>query len=130
MQELLDFLLQYQQFFVILGLLSSALFIGTLLLTPYLLGLIPVNYFVVKTQKNSYNFWILGLKNILGLLLILAGIIMLITPGQGIISILVGLFLMDFPGKRNLEIKLIGHNGTFKTVNWLRNKAGKPPFIR
>jgi hypothetical protein len=61
---------------------------------------------------------------------VLAGIIMLVTPGQGVISIILGIFLMEFPGKRQLEIKFINHNPTFKTLNWLRDKAGKTPFIR
>jgi hypothetical protein len=39
-------------------------------------------------------------------MLLLAGIIMLVTPGQGIISIVLGLFLMEFPGKRKLELKV------------------------
>ncbi len=55
---------------------------------------------------------------------------MLVTPGQGIITIFLGLFLMEFPGKRKLELKFIKHNPTFKALNWLRNKAGKSPFTR
>jgi hypothetical protein len=55
---------------------------------------------------------------------------MLVTPGQGVISILLGLFLMEFPGKRTLELKFINHTPTYKTLNWLRRKAGKPPFNR
>jgi hypothetical protein len=55
---------------------------------------------------------------------------MLITPGQGVVSILMGLFLMEFPGKNTLELKFINHDQTFKTLNWLRNKAGKPPLKR
>jgi UPF0716 family protein affecting phage T7 exclusion len=66
----------------------------------------------------------------LGFVLLIAGIIMLITPGQGVISIVLGLFLMEFPGKRNLELKLINNDATFKTLNWLRSKAGKLPFQR
>lgn len=116
------------------GVVSGAVFVGTLLLTPYLLGIVPADYFlaqssVVKTRGlvALMKRWI---KNLLGLILLLAGVIMLITPGQGIVSIFLGLFLMEFPQKRALERKLINHDGTFKTLNWLRQKAGKPPFLR
>lgn len=55
---------------------------------------------------------------------------MLVTPGQGIVTIVLGLFLMEFPGKRKLEVKLIHNDVTFKTLNWLRDKANKPPLKR
>ena len=63
-------------------------------------------------------------------MLLFAGIIMLVTPGQGIVTIVLGLFLMEFPGKRKLEVKLIHNDVTFKTLNWLRDKANKPPLKR
>lgn len=120
---------------IMLGVISATVFVVTLLLTPYLLGLISVDYFSssyvhqlkIKTTIDALKFFI---KTILGIILVLAGIIMLVTPGQGVISILLGLFLMEFPGKRTLEQKFINHEPTYKALNWLRSKAGKPPFTR
>ncbi|WXT99717.1 MAG: hypothetical protein Ctma_0421 [Catillopecten margaritatus gill symbiont] len=128
---MLDFinnlLIEYQDILVTMGIVSAVIFIISLLLTPWLLGKIPADYFV-KCETCKSNIIITTLKNIIGLILLLAGIIMLVTPGQGIISILLGLFLMEFPGKRKLELKLINSKTTFKTLNWLRSKVGKPPF--
>ncbi len=120
----------YQDYFIWAGIISAVVFVLSLALTPYLLGLIPQKYFLGHAQKSSGGFLLRALKNIAGALLVLAGLIMLVTPGQGIVSILLGLFLMQFPGKRKLEIKLIHHDPTFKTLNWLRSKVSKPPFIR
>jgi hypothetical protein len=61
--------------------------------------------------------------------LLIAGIIMLVTPGQGIISILLGLFLMEFPGKRKLELKLINHEPTFKHLIGYEAKPIKTHLI-
>ena len=53
---------------------------------------------------------------------------MLALPGQGILTMLVGLMLMDFPGKRSLEIRIIGNRMVSRTVNWMRRKAKREPL--
>lgn len=136
---MLDFITQatadYHQYFVWMGIVSFVVFVASLLLTPILLGKIPQDYFVHTNQqkveiKHLGHLIIVISRTIVGFVLLIAGIIMLVTPGQGIISILLGLFLMEFPGKRKLELKLINHEPTFKALNWLRGKANKDPFER
>ncbi|SFV86853.1 hypothetical protein MNB_SUP05-SYMBIONT-4-1067 [hydrothermal vent metagenome] len=114
---------------VMMGIISAVVFIVSLLIMPWLLGKVPVNYFTQCEQCKS-NIFTMVFKNIVGLVLLLSGIVMLVTPGQGVVTILLGLFLMEFPGKRTLELKLIDNETTFKTLNWLRSKAGKLPFER
>lgn len=130
-----DLITQYEGTLVLVGTLSAVVFVVTLLLTPYLLGLIASDYFTMENPhkleiKHIGHVIAVIIKSVIGLALLLAGIIMLVTPGQGVISILLGLFLMEFPGKRKLELKIINHDPTFKTLNWLREKASKPPFKR
>ena len=136
---MLDFITQatadYHQYFVWMGIVSFVVFVSSLLLTPFLLGKIPQDYFVHTNQqkveiKHLGHLIIVISRTIVGFVLLIAGIIMLVTPGQGIISILLGLFLIEFPGKRKLELKLINHEPTFKALNWLRGKANKDPFER
>jgi len=136
---MLDFITQatadYQHYFIWVGVVSFVVFVVSLLLTPFLLGKIPQDYFV-HTNQHKVEINHLGhlvvviIRTLIGFVLLVAGIIMLVTPGQGVISILLGLFLMEFPGKRKLELKLINHEPTFKALNWLRSKANKPPFVR
>ncbi len=135
LDQILNFVYQYEQYFVIAGIISAIVFVVSLLLTPYLLGLIPQKYFVGENPhklelEHIGHVIAVVIRSIIGLILLLAGIIMLVTPGQGIISIVLGLFLMEFPGKRKLELKLINHDPTYKALNWLRNKANKPPLER
>ena len=136
---MLDFITQaiadYHQYFVWMGIVSFVFFVGSLLLTPFLLGKIPQDYFIHTNQhkveiEHLGHLIIVIIRTLIGFVLLIAGIIMLVTPGQGIISILLGLFLMEFPGKRKLELKLINHEPTFKALNWLRGKANKDPFER
>ncbi len=131
LDNIIAILSQFEDALMMIGIVSGVVFIISLLLMPYLLGLIPSNYFLKDSENQlKINLIKLILKTLIGFILLIAGIIMLVTPGQGLVSILLGLFLMKFPGKRQLELKLINHNPTFKTLNWLRSKASKPPFKR
>jgi hypothetical protein len=58
--------------------------------------------------------------------LILAGVAMLVLPGQGILMILIGLMLMDIPGKRALERRLVQQPSVWQVMNWIRAKAHQP----
>ena len=57
------------------------------------------------------------------------GILMLVLPGQGLLTILVGLMLSDYPGKFKLEKRIIKTNLVLKTINWYRTKSNIPPLI-
>jgi hypothetical protein len=81
-------------------------------------------------RKNRPIVWLLGVigKNILGFLLLIAGLIMLAAPGQGLLTILMGIALMNFPGKRRLEVALIRRPSIHKSINWVRKRNDKPPI--
>jgi hypothetical protein len=70
-------------------------------------------------------------KNLLGVVLVVLGIVMSIpgVPGQGILTILLGVMLLDFPGKQNLEHRLISRPQVLNTVNKLRHRFGKPKLV-
>jgi len=68
------------------------------------------------------------LKNALGVVLVVLGFIMLFTPGQGLLTLLAGLLLMNFPGKYRLERWLVLRPGVLRGLNWLRQRGGHPPF--
>lgn len=110
-------------------------FAVSLLLVAIVMVKIPANYFSSHYQSDflTNTSWltrwgvVIG-KNIIGALLVIAGIIMLIGPGQGILTILIGLIMMDIPGKRPLEAKLIKRPAVLTAVNRFRAKYGKPPL--
>jgi hypothetical protein len=53
---------------------------------------------------------------------------MLVLPGQGVLTLCVSLFLLDFPGKRRLERRILGYPPVLHALNRLRTRAGQPPF--
>lgn len=115
--------------------ISVLMFVATLLIIPVLVARIPVDYFTVEgrhvsaREQHPLLYWgALVLKNLLGLVFVLAGIAMLVLPGQGILSILIGISLCNFPGKKRLERKLVSLPKVMDGINWLRKKSAKPPL--
>jgi hypothetical protein len=124
---------------VLLGWLSAAsvlMFVGSVVAIPWLVIRIPTDYFL--RQRHYADRWkprhpllrivFLVVKNFIGGVLLLAGIIMLVTPGQGVLTILVGLLFLDFPGKFASERWLFARPPVFRAVNWIRAKASRPPL--
>jgi hypothetical protein len=115
---------------------SIFMFVASLIVLPLLLISMPADYFVdrgprlgwLSKQHPAVRLTILVVKNVVGLALLVAGIVMLVTPGQGILAILIGIGLMDFPGKRRLERSLLRRRGVLSTINMIRAKAGKAPL--
>ena len=87
----------------------------------------PLDYFVRERAPTDHLLRRL-LRNLLGAVLLVVGVAMLVLPGQGLLSILVALTLLDFPGKHALLRKLVARNGVAKTLQWMRVRAHKPPF--
>ena|SRR6267143_10011 len=120
------------------GLLFLVTFAMSLAVVSFILVKLPVTYF---QKAHPRDFWTdrhpgiryLGVfaKNVLGVLLVALGIVMSIpgVPGQGILTILLGIMLLDFPGKRSLENKLVSRPQVLKTINKLRHRFGKPSLV-
>ncbi|MEQ1604869.1 MAG: hypothetical protein ABL999_08370 [Pyrinomonadaceae bacterium] len=120
-------------------LLGLGLFVLSVALSALLVGIVlvkvPENYFSSHYQRDFLpnSPWLTRwgaviAKNVAGVVLILAGIVMLIGPGQGILTILIGLVLLDIPGKRPFEARLIKRPSVLAAVNNLRAKYNKPPL--
>ena len=125
----------YYDFFFWLGIVSSVIFLVSLLSIGRLVSLIPSDYFINrKESKFKLNYpvaWLVSavIKNIFGYILIFGGILMLILPGQGLITIFVGLLLSNYPGKYSIEKRIIATPKILKSINWLRKRSNEPPLI-
>lgn len=117
---------------------SIVSFIGTLLLVPVLVIRIPEDYFAEK-KRHRWEPWahehpfirwsLLIAKNSLGYFIIILGIAMLVLPGQGILTILIGVMFINFPGKYRLERWVVMRAPVLNTINKLRQRAGRAPLI-
>jgi uncharacterized membrane protein len=67
-------------------------------------------------------------KIIVGVCLLLIGLVMLVLPGQGLITMLIGISLFPFPGKDKIEQYILSRKSVQTTLNWIRIKAKKAPF--
>lgn len=116
---------------------SAVTILGTLVAVPMLLARIPADYF--SYEKRHQPPWanqhplvrgvILVLKNALGAVFVLLGVTLLVLPGQGVLTILVGLMLLDFPGKYHLERWMVRHRPIYRSINWLRRRAGRESLV-
>ncbi len=136
MNKLLD-LESHHQLLMWIGIGSLGVFIISLLTLPWLVAKIPEDYFVPKKRqptnwKNQHpvvRLLILMGKNLVGYSLILAGLLMLFLPGQGILTLVTGLLLIDYPGKFRIERRIVRTPAILNGLNWLRAKAKKPPLV-
>jgi hypothetical protein len=119
-----------------LGALSVVTFVATLGLLPLAIIRIPADYFSRRAPSpDSWSghhpilrFSLIAGKNLLGVLFLLAGVAMLVLPGQGIITMFIGLTLLDFPGKRKLELRLVRIPAVRRAIDWIRRKSERPPL--
>lgn len=124
---------------VVLSVGSVALFVLSVLGVPWFIARVPADYFT-RHERNELGMmavrqpgWWVALrvvKNLLGFVVLLAGVAMLVLPGQGLLTILASLFLLDFPGKRRLQRRIIASGPVFRTLNRLRRRAGRAPLQR
>ena len=115
---------------------SVFMFVGTLIAIPIILMRLPADYFDVRTPRpwmeNHHPILrVIGhvVKNVVGAIFLFAGFLMLFLPGQGVLTMLIGLSLIEFPGKRRVEAKIVGQSTVLSTINAMRAKFDKPPLI-
>jgi len=116
---------------------SVITFTVSLFLVPMLVVRIPADYFSHRKRHSkkpekyppAIRIVVLILKNIMGLALLLAGILMLVLPGQGLFTMFVGIMMMNFPGKYKLERRIVEFGPVLKSINWLRKRAGHEPLL-
>jgi hypothetical protein len=129
------------------GLTWQKVLVGALIfLVSFFVNLGIVSLILVKLPANHFSknrktkFWagprpaihaakVIG-KNIAGVLLVALGIVLSLpgVPGQGLLTVLLGIMLLDFPGRHRLEQKLLSKPSIANSINGLRGRFGKPPL--
>jgi hypothetical protein len=117
---------------------SIALFLLTPVAVAWAIVRLPEDYFVNERRKPLESWQhrpalrnsLLIAKNVLGIVLLGAGVLMLLVPGQGLLTIVAGLILLDFPGKFDLERSLATQRHVWRSINWLRKRFNRPTLER
>ncbi len=124
-------------------LLTTAAAIAYFIVISYIITQMDKRYFIRKkkpdddasenphlTSMNSSVTYVVKIaKIIVGVFLLVCGVVMLVLPGQGLITMLIGLSLIPFPGKNKIEQNLLSRRSVRSSLNWIRIKAHKDPFI-
>ena len=122
----------HQSFLLALGVASVAMFAGTLVVVPIIICRLPRDIYVrprmPRARASGFGTVLAVARNLAGLAIVAAGVLMLVLPGQGLLTIVIGLALLDFPGKDALERRLIGHPRVIDAMNALRGRFGRPPL--
>jgi len=138
MDGLFSFVNQYisTESLVTLTVLSLVFFVGSLIAIPIILVRLPADFFDIRVPRPWMKdhhpvLRLIGhiVKNAVGAIFLFAGFLMLFLPGQGILTMLIGVSMLDFPGKRKLEAKMIGQPAVLHAINGMRQKFGKPPLV-
>jgi hypothetical protein len=124
--------------YLLVGLLLSVITtVGFLALIAFLFVTLPPDYFCGPARpgfladkhpviRRTGCF----LKNVLGAGLVVVGVVLSLPgiPGPGIVTILIGVMLLDFAAKRPLEIWLVRRPLVSRTINHLRRRFRKAPL--
>jgi hypothetical protein len=123
----------------LLGLLSLLSFVASVICVPYLLNRLADDFFTFKNHQQRMRrrreqhplmmvmIWIT--RHCAGVMLMAAGLIMLFVPGQGVLTILLALAIMDFPGKYKLIVLMVRQKRVRRALAWIRGKGGRQPFV-
>lgn len=123
-------------------LIATLLFIATLLISfaiaLHVLIRLPFDYFAADCEQsfdNSGHGMLsrvgIVLRNLLGATLVVLGVVLSLPgiPGQGLLTTLAGMLLLDFPGKRKLLFKMLRRPRILRSINRLRTRFSRPPLV-
>jgi hypothetical protein len=119
------------------GIGSLGFVLLSLALVPLLIARLPADYFAHQRRHGKWlrqlppalRAGVLVAKNLLGLALVACGVLLMLLPGQGLLTLLLGLSLLDFPGKYRLERWLLRRRAVLGGLNWIRQRLHEPEFI-
>lgn len=89
------------------------------------------DFFIRLREKKSepvHAGLLFFVRNAVGAVLLAAGVLMLFLPGQGILTILLSLFFLEFPGRRRVIFRILDSRRTQAGLNGIRKKFGKKQF--
>lgn len=115
------------------GAAGIVLSLAGICLGTWLIVRLPPDHFVSTEARPADRHFVLHalwvtLRNTVGLVLIALGIALLVLPGQGLLTILIGVSIMDLPYKRQAVEWAVSLRSVRRSLNWIRRKAHRPPL--
>jgi len=108
---------------------------ATFVIVAAVVATLPITYFLDEAAAAAGKrsaWWIAGriARNVGGVVLIVIGAALSIpgVPGQGLLTLLAGIVLVDFPGRHRAARALARWRGVLPAMNRLRAFLGQPPL--
>lgn len=127
---------EHERLFYWVSALSLVALGATAVIGPLILVRMPADYFCrhrdaarASRRRPRFHFAFLVIRNISGGLLILLGLALLLLPGQGVLTVIAGLTMLEFPAKRRLMRRIAFRPKVRRSIDWLRRRAGRPPLV-
>jgi hypothetical protein len=127
----------HKEWFAWLAVISVITLAASALVIPWLVAKLPADYFSRDDHPTAFanthpllRAVLLLAKNLFGLVLIVLGILMLVLPGQGVLTIVAGIALVDFPGRHRVVQAIVARDPVMNALNWVRRRAKQPEFRR
>ena len=115
--------------------ISLLTLVATIVLLPVLVARLPQDYFYRERRppRPHTGHWLLRyalliVKNLLGVVLLAAGLAMIVLPGPGVVTVLASFALLNLPGKYHLERWLVSRPQVRAAITLMRERAGRPPL--
>ncbi|MFK7861874.1 MAG: PGPGW domain-containing protein [Granulosicoccus sp.] len=112
---------------------STLLLLASIVATPWIVARMPSDYLLQHDNRQPRHplvrLSIDTLRTVIGVALILLGLLMIVIPGPGVITLLIGLSIARFPGKRRLLRYIASRDSVFNSLNWMRSRQGKPRLL-
>jgi hypothetical protein len=124
----LESLLSHPAVAVGLAVFSVVAVLASLLLVPRYLATLPRDFLTDHAPAAHPSLLLRVLRNLFGVVLVVLGVLMLVLPGQGLLTLLVGLLLVDVPGKHALMQRLLARPKVLGAVNKLRARHHAEPL--
>jgi hypothetical protein len=116
----------FKNYGFLISIFSLGLFIVGTLGTYYWLLQLPYDYFKKIERNESMVKQVI--RNFLAIILIVLGVLMLFLPGQGLITIFLGLYISDTKLTKKLKDKCLSSRKIQDGLNSIRIKHGKDDF--
>lgn len=115
---------------------SVVLFLASLVLIFWVIVRLPADYFARRIKRrNTFRerhpilmSMVTVVRNLVAVLLICIGVLLLVLPGQGLLTIFMGMLIASFPGRRRLINSLVARPSILRNLNRVRRRAGREPL--
>lgn len=118
----------FKENLVVISILNIGVFLGFIVAIIFVFSKLPKNYWICSQQDQESSLKMKVLRNLLAIPVAILGALMLLLPGQGLLTLLLALMLADFRLKQDWINRIIAKKKIRESLDYIRRKMGRSPF--